>query len=86
MRDISVKVHSDQEADHAEQDRRHGDKRHHEEELYDFVAIEPAVEAAVHVPSIVISLWRSQVRERWGAPIEHEPLGCGYVTVHRHLT
>jgi hypothetical protein len=57
MRDISIKIHSDQEAHHTEQDRRCGDKRHHEEKLHDFVVIEPAVEAAVHVRRIVVSLW-----------------------------
>src|SRR5215510_2545863 len=46
------------EGHQAKQERRRGDNGHHQEELHDFVVIEPAVEAAVHVHSIVISLWR----------------------------
>src|SRR5262245_1205713 len=46
------------EGHQAKQERRRGDNGHHQEELHDFVVIEPAVETAVHVRSIVISLWR----------------------------
>jgi len=47
----------EEEAHQAKQEGWRGDNRHHQQEPHDFMVIEPAVEAAVHVRSIVISLW-----------------------------